>query len=94
MGYRRHTMGQDWGGRKKLNPEDCPKVTSQQVAALAQDAGVEIFRGGFLADGSSYQEPHGTWWYKDREGTWRTLGMTNYLAICLIREFMNEQHSD
>lgn len=80
----RHTMGQDWGGRKPLNPLDCPKVTAKQVIAKAQDYGIEIFRGGFFSDGSSYPSSQGPWWYKDRQGNWLVLQNTNYLALTAL----------
>lgn len=77
----RHTMGQDWGGRRRENPENCPKVSQKDVITLAQALNIKVFRGGFFANGEAYNEPHGTWWYKDYQGTWRTLGTTNYLAV-------------
>lgn len=67
------TMGQDWGGRRPLNPEGCPKVTADQVRSRAKRLGIEVKREG-----------KGMWWFK-KESQWYTLGMTNFLAIRFLK---------
>ena len=68
MGHRQ-TMGQDWGGRTKLNPENCPRVTGRQVEELADTHGIQVKR-----------EAQGMW-FVFKQGQWYTLGQTNYLAL-------------
>lgn len=70
----RHTMGQDWGGRRKLNPDDAPRVSGKQVRAKATSLGIEIKNEGLYGRG-------GMWFWKRPDGKWYTLGQTNYLAI-------------
>ncbi len=71
-------MGQDWGGRKKMNPPGCPKVTRKDVFAYAELHGIQVKWGGPTA------VENGTWWYWASDGVWRTAGVTNYLC----REFL------
>lgn len=63
-------MGQDWGGRRKANPEDAPKITRKQVEKYAESIGAKISRDG-----------RGMWFAESVDGTWYTLGLTNYLAL-------------
>ncbi len=49
MKYIRHTMGNDWGGRRKQNPEGCPKVTQKDVFANVDSQGIRIKWGGSTA---------------------------------------------
>jgi len=74
MTYRRpmnrHTMGQDWGGRRALNPTGCPKVSGSDVRAYAAAHGFEVKREGL-----------GMWWFKSARHDWLTCGQTNYLAL-------------
>lgn len=80
-GYSRHTMGNDWGGRRKMNPEGCPKVTRQDVLDYAKSKGVEVWNDGDYG-------ARGTWWQKDENGVSLTLGITNYIALqTLKREY-------
>jgi hypothetical protein len=46
MRYIRHTMGNDWGGRRKQNPEGCPKVTWKDVFAYVASWGIHVKWGG------------------------------------------------
>lgn len=70
---RRHTMGNDWGGRRAVNPPDAPRVTADQVREVAELAGVEVKR-----DGAGWTQ----WWVLRPGDVWRTLGATtNYLAL-------------
>lgn len=74
------TMGQDWGGRTKLNPENCPKVAGKQVRARAKRLRLEVKREGI-----------GMWWVKKEDGKWYTLGQTNYLAIRYLKVVHEER---
>ena len=75
MAYSRHTMGQDWGGRRKENPGGCPKVTGKQVREFAESHGLIIKNDGMYRRG-------GTWWLYDKNmGEFLTLASTNYLAL-------------
>ena len=69
-------MGNDWGGRKKLNPENAPRVSAKQVRHLASSIGVDVRRDGC----------GGAWWFYD--GQWLTLGQTNYLAMVRLQEMV------
>jgi hypothetical protein len=83
-------MGQDWGGRRRMNPEGCPKVTAEDVLAKAAVMGVEVKRGGwFKSTGSFYHSAYGTWWIK--EDVWRQIGGTNFLALQYLERITNEQ---
>lgn len=64
-------MGNDWGGRRKLNPDNAARVTRQQVLKYAADHRIEVKRDGL---GS------GMWFFK-RGPVWCTLGQTNYIAL-------------
>lgn len=68
----RHTMGQDWGGRRKTNPEGTPKITMRQVNDYAKEIGVEVWR-----------EPgnYSMWWLMRNGKKYKTLGMTNFQAL-------------
>ncbi|MFA5036422.1 MAG: hypothetical protein WC479_04530 [Candidatus Izemoplasmatales bacterium] len=87
----RHTMGQDWGGRRKVNPENCPKVTDKEVEAKAKELVLEVQRGDFSRrDHGFMHSPQGTWWYRNPiDNKWYTIGATNYWALhflCNIEE--------
>lgn len=73
MGRMRHTMGHDWGGRKRENPLGCPRVSRTQVEALALSLGLSVRREGL-----------GMWLVKRGE-QWFTLGQTNYVALENLR---------
>lgn len=73
----RHTMGQDWGGRRGDNPPECPYVTGDQVRAYAKSIGVEVKREGLGM------------WFRKIDEKWYTLGMTNYIALGQLFRFPN-----
>lgn len=64
----RHTMGQDWGGRRKSNPDECPIVSSVEVIAFAKERGFELRKNV-------------VWFVKEKDGEWRSIGDTNYWAL-------------
>lgn len=75
----RHTMGQDWGGRRKQNPNNAPKVSGKMVRDLALEMGLSVKRDGY-----------GMWFvYKDSNKIWYTLGSTNFLAF---RNLQSKDH--
>jgi len=76
--YMRHTMGQDWGGRRKENPDNCPKISGKQVREKAKYLGIEVKRNGYE-----------NWWYKNN-GQWYTGGTTNYICWKLLDEIFEE----
>lgn len=81
MAYRRHTMGQDGGGRCAANPPAAPRVTADQVRAYAAAAGIEVRRdtGGWS-----------NWWTRRPGDVWRLSWSTNFLMLqALQREFPN-----
>lgn len=70
--YIRHTMGQDWGGRRADNPKDAPKVTGKMVEQRAAELGMSVKREG----------PGWSMWLVQRPGDcWRNLGPTNFKAL-------------
>lgn len=71
---------QDWGGRRKLNPDDAPRVDREDVRKFAHSYSISVKREGL-----------GMWWRMDVNGKWWTLGMTNYLALKEIKRFVKEQ---
>lgn len=73
-GWSRHTMGQDWGGRRKTNPDNCPKITRKMIEDLANENHIEVWNDG-------YGGYHGTWLYKKPDGINYVLGSTNYIAF-------------
>ncbi len=62
-------MGQDQARRPGPNPPGAPRVTGSQVVALAERKGKQV------------RKHDGCWWVLDVDGEWRTLGVTNYLAV-------------
>lgn len=68
----RHTMGNDYGGRKAVNPAGSPRVSVDQVYSAAQAAGVLVKResAGWAM-----------WWVQRPGDVWRTLATTNLLAV-------------
>ena len=89
----RHTMGQEWGGRRKTNPENAPKVTRNMVINYAKNHSIYVFRGDFLWVDDVRSKTHskwGQWWYLDEKDIWRTLGYTNYLALRNLQYMMGE----
>lgn len=76
MALARHTMGNDWGGRKASNPPNARRVTAAEVRSAATEAGVQVKR-----DGVGWT----MWWVKLPEGEWRTLANTNFLALSLLQ---------
>ena len=65
---------QDWGGRRKLNPDNAPRVSRQDILGFAQQHAIVVRREGL-----------GMWFRLDGS-TWYTIGQTNYLAMeCLRR---------
>jgi hypothetical protein len=81
-------MGQDWGGRRKVNPENCPKVTNKEVEAKAKELNLTIQLGDFSRiDHEFMYSPQGMWWYQNpMDKRWYTIGMTNYLALCFLQQ--------
>lgn len=79
--YIRHTMGQDWGGRRRINPIDAPKVSKQDVYTFAEKHGINVQRA--ITTGSGlYPSNQGPWWRFDRiKEEWLTCGNTNYECI-------------
>lgn len=73
------TMSQDWGGRRPLNPSNCPRISGKQVCKEAKCYGIEVKREGL-----------GMWWYK-KNGLWYTLGQTNYLAFNFLQIIIKER---
>jgi hypothetical protein len=83
----RHTMGQDWGGRKRLNPENCAKITYKDVLEIAKQLSIEIKRGSYSRyDNNFIASKRGTWWIMKNDGDWMTIGDTNYLAYTWIMD--------
>lgn len=72
------SMGRDWGGRRKVNPANAPKVTRGQVIGFAVLHGYKIRR-----DGNSS-------WMILKEGVWYTCGMTNFLALKKLEAMVEE----
>ena len=91
MTKNRHTMGQDWGGRRKSNPDNCPKITKKMVYDLASELGIEIRRGDYFHDLSFYHSDRGTWWIYNIEFKWVTMGDTNYWAYCNLLKIKEKQ---
>ena len=73
----RSTMGHDSSAYRKLNPEGCRRVHSDEVKAIAILYGIRIKRDGQM------------WLYKSLD-TWYTLGMTNYLALEQLKKQGNK----
>lgn len=69
----RHTMGNDWGGRRALNPDNCRKVSGDEVRSLASMLAVRVKRDGLGM------------WFHEKDGQWITLGQTNFLALRQLR---------
>ena len=72
------SMGRDWGGRRKLNPDNAPRVTRNQVLDFAATHGLKVKR-----DGNSS-------WLHFRNGTWYSCGMTNYLALRRLERYVSD----
>lgn len=77
----RHTMGQDWGGRRKQNPDNAPKVTAKMVNKFAKLHGFEIFRATQLPSGRLFEGSHASTWWIVVDGTNYSMGETNYIAL-------------
>ncbi|MCK9543662.1 MAG: hypothetical protein M0R03_16710 [Novosphingobium sp.] len=60
MSYNRHTMGQDWGGRYRLNPPGATKVTKQEVIKYAEENGLKALR-----DNGNFS----MWWLLKSDGS-------------------------
>lgn len=68
---------QDWGGRRKVNPDNVPKISRKDVLSEAKKLGVEIRREGL-----------GMWLvYIEEKHNWYTLGQTNHLALENLQRF-------
>lgn len=77
-----HTMGQDWGGRRRLNPENCPTITRSMVILRAAELGIKVRRGHILSEHAFQNSERGTWWaYSYDKKQWLTIGDTNFLAL-------------
>jgi hypothetical protein len=92
-------MGQDWGGRKPLNPPGVPRVTRQQVLDAAAKLGVKVRRViRYSAQGSLFQSDRGWWQYEANPGDWRGIGDTNYWAAenlwSMIHEMEERQNEE
>ena len=85
MSYIRHTMGNDWGGRRKQNPEGCPKVTWKDVFAYVASRGIHVKWGGPTA------VENGTWWYWSSDDRFQTAGTTNYLCMEFLKSLQPSQ---
>jgi hypothetical protein len=72
-------MGQDWGGRRKVNPDNIKRVTRKSVLDFAKKLDIEVMREG-----------QGMWLYKKND-IWYTLGQTNYIAIQTLTKLEKEQ---
>jgi len=79
----RHTMGQDWGGRRKLNPNNAPVVTAKEVEDYAASMGVTVFRATQTRY-SLHPSSRGTWWYETEKG-YVSLGDTNFIALQTLK---------
>ena len=94
----RHTMGQDWGGRRKINPDGCPVITSKMVLAKAEELGIDVLRGepSKAPGGGFIHSSKGVWWIA-RESSEPglvplvTLGSTNYLALRQLEKIKCKQ---
>ena len=84
MVLRRHSMGNDWGGRKPAIPGGTPRVHRDQVIAAADRAGVQVKRAspitGLTTAGWSM------WWVLRPNDVWRTLATTNHQALKELEE--------
>ncbi len=82
----RHTMGQDWGGRHKVNPENCPEVTQEEIITKALELDLKVKRGDFSrVDHKFVQGTQGVWWYQNPiNNKWYTIGETNYWALYFL----------
>lgn len=91
----RHTMGQDWGGRRASNPKDAPRVTAAQVMAAAERAGVEVRRGDFSRVPGSQTFFHSTgwamWWRRKPGEGWFTMADTNYNALKALEAMVDDR---
>jgi hypothetical protein len=80
MGFAKGS--QDWGGRRPLNPDNCPHVSGEDVRKFAHSYSISVKREGY-----------GMWWYKPRHSdSWLTLGQTNYLALSLLKRHIKEEY--
>lgn len=81
----RHTMGQDWGGRRKVNPDGCPVITSKMVLAKADELGIEMLRGepSTSPGGGFIPSLGGMWWICGDKLI--SAGATNYFALETLR---------
>ena len=70
--------GRDWGGRRKLNPDNCPHVSGKDVREYAQKHNIKIMREGL-----------GMWFFFDGK-TRYTLGQTNFLALEWLKRIVLE----
>lgn len=76
----RHTMGQDWGGRRALNPPNVPRVSYRDVLAYAESHNMEVKREGYIW-------ASGMWSGRIKGSSiWRTIGQTNYLALTHMQD--------
>lgn len=72
-------MGQDWGGRRPVNPPGAPIIKASEIYELATRLFITVRRGDFTSSGAWLCSDRGIWWYEDN-GKWFTLGATNYVA--------------
>jgi hypothetical protein len=78
-------MGNDWGGRRKENPERCPRVTRDDVIAFATEHGYKVQRAMvYPGRAGFFKSTQGPWWFHDGR-QWLTAGSTNYLALETLR---------
>lgn len=75
--------GQDWGGRRKVNPSGAPRVTRNDVLRFAQENGLTVRRDGLS-----------NWWLLNDDGVWRTSGITNFLALSHLRRYLANRNDE
>lgn len=75
----RRTMGNEYGGRKATNPAGVPRVSREDVLAVAQTAGVQV-KGESVHTGCA-SAGWSIWWVQRPGDVWRTLATTNYIAV-------------
>jgi hypothetical protein len=71
----RHTMGQDWGGRRRENPVDAPRVSRNDVLAAAAELAFTVRKSRRFAG----------WEYHDADRGWCSAGSTNFLCVQFMR---------
>jgi hypothetical protein len=81
-------MGNDYGGRKKTEPGNCPKVICKNVFAFAKAKNIRVKWGG-----PSVVES-GTWWFWSVKNVWLTAGVTNFLYLEFLKRLPPNECGD